>query len=311
MRNKIRTFLEIQRNEGIVTALNSTESFLKNLPRYIYDEYIITPRKGRYLFDYDWDLAIILDACRYDLAEEFIKKNTTELDIPEQVYSVGSKSPQWVRRTFSHATNEQLQNTTYVTGNVYSNKCPDQVKRIERVWEQSWDPQLETVPPRPVTDRTIELMRDDGTGRYIVHYMQPHLPSVHTSSNETNGWLPLEGSPRKNREGGGEWKAAKEGNPKQVTKAYKNNLRPVIKEVELLLQNVNASKVIITADHGNYLGEDGRWGHPAYHTHSAVRHVPWWETTATDNETHTPNSRNRPQSSISREDKLESLGYIQ
>lgn len=282
-----------------------------SIPNFI-DEFIVTPRKAEYLFDHDWDLAIILDGCRYDLAEEYIQNNSTKLDQPKKVYSAGSMSPDWIRRTFEQAPNSELNGTVYITGNVFSDKVPqNELRLVEKVWEYAWDKELETVPPRPLTDRTIELMRDDAADRYLVHYMQPHLPSIQSPTNDINGFQPFEGQPSKNREGGGEWELAKKGQSERVIKAYQNNLRPVMEDVELLLETVDAPKVVITADHGNYLGELGRWGHPSGHTHSAVRHVPWWETSASKKGEYQPTDQNRSTERVPKEEKLEALGYLQ
>ena len=98
--------------------------------------------------------------------------------------------------------------------------------------------------------------------------------------------------------------------PDDVIEGYKNNLTPVVDEVELLLENINAETVSITADHGNYLGEFGRYGH-RYNRgiHPGVRFVPYWEKSASDRQTHEPKQYNHEPRDVSRNERLEALGY--
>jgi len=70
--------------------------------------------------------------------------------------------------------------------------------------------------------------------------------------------------------------------------SYRMNLELVLEEVRTLLSNLDAETVVITADHGNAVGELRMYGHPAGFLHPAVRKVPWIETTATDQLTYEP-----------------------
>jgi membrane-anchored protein YejM (alkaline phosphatase superfamily) len=81
-------------------------------------------------------------------------------------------------------------------------------------------------------------------------------------------------------------------------------------ELELILQNIDASEVIITSDHGNYLGERGRWGHPFSHTHEAVRNVPWWKTSGTNTGNYQPKEYDRSNQTVSKVESLKALGYL-
>jgi len=288
-------------------AITWGKNNLSDVVRQPVEKSVITPLFGRHLYDYNWDLAIILDACRYDLGERIAAAHSIELDKPEKAYSVGSMSSEWIHRTFTNASAEELSNTTYISANVFTDKVPDAVE-TERVWKTGWDEELGTVPPRVVTNKTIELMRANPDRRYIAHYMQPHFPPLEETKNDFGEIAPTEGAPWEGRNGG--WEDVRAGNMKSetATQAYESNPSPVLDEVELLLSNVDAGPVIVTADHGNYLGEKGRWGHPKGHIHSAVRHVPWWTTSATDEKTHTPNIESGT-GETSKIEKLEALGY--
>ena len=60
-----------------------------------------------------------------------------------------------------------------------------------------------------------------------------------------------------------------------IVKAYKDNAKYVIKEAQEIIPLLKG-KVIISADHGTFLGEDGRFGHGGKE-HPILRTVPWLE----------------------------------
>lgn len=254
------------------------------------DRLLVTPLRGRYLFQEDWDLAIILDACRYDLALTL----DHDLPPPERVYSVGFDSQSWLKRTFADADEETLRRTAYVTGK-WDSADFDWTSLLavyDDVWRYCWDEEQEVVPPRPVTDQTIRLSREDAADRYLAHYMQPHLPPLVGGAGFDAGIDPSADKWR----GGNPWQRVERGelDGSRVERAYQGNLNAVMDDVALLLENVDAERVVITSDHGNYLGEHGRWGH--YHWSGmgdGVRMVPWWETTASDERTHEPDRYSR------------------
>jgi membrane-anchored protein YejM (alkaline phosphatase superfamily) len=96
----------------------------------------------------------------------------------------------------------------------------------------------------------------------------------------------------------------------EAYEAYTDNLRYVLDDVKLVLENTDAETVIISADHGNAFGEWGEFshGHPYI---GAVRNVPWVKTSASDQETHTPDveALARDSDTPSVDAKLRALGY--
>lgn len=285
--------------------------WLRNVALEKYEERVFTPMKARFLFDEDWDVAVILDGCRYDTALECVRSHPVELGSPEAVWSAGSWSPDWISRTFRSAPDDILERTAYITANVFTDKLPKStVGHLDAVWQYAWDDTVETVPPRPVTDRAITTIRDDKFDRYLIHYMQPHLPPV-TDHSEFPGFDPVEGDPKHGQERS-QWAPVRDGEiaPEVGRTVYRENLDAVLDDIDLLQDNIDAEKMIITADHGNYLGERGRWGHPEGHMHRAVRQVPWWESSATDRNTYTPTEYDTTADEADREQRLEALGYL-
>jgi hypothetical protein len=96
----------------------------------------------------------------------------------------------------------------------------------------------------------------------------------------------------------------------EAWRSYLENLRLVLAELRILLNNINAEKAIITADHGEAFGEFGFYSHQIGCPLSCVRRVPWVETKATDEETLMPKLDPERNEGASLEQHLEDLGYL-
>lgn len=283
---------------------------------------------GKNIYERDWDLLIVLDACRVDALRE-VAPEYDFLGPVESMRSVGSTSSEWVLNTFTSNHRREIGETTYVTSNFFAHRvlsegmrAPMEDQSIDQpvpLCSSKWDVVTESdlanldkvwtyvdsdegggFPPRPVTDRSIQLARTAQTDKMIVHYMQPHAPYIGEGvsaelKDETQAMIRF-------RKG--------EFSREQIWEAYLANLRHVLNEVELLLKNVDADSVAITADHGEALGEFGAYSHPFGWLHPAVKRVPWVETQSTDAETYQPalNPSEKHQTDI--EQRLEDLGYV-
>lgn len=151
---------------------------------------------------------------------------------------------------------------------------PEDFLLLDEVRKYGVDDEKKCILPRTMTDRAVDVARSRNPNRLIVHYMQPHEPHI----GEQNGlgqnvFVPL-------RKG----KITKQ----EAWDSYIENLRLVLDEVQVLLNNVDAEKAVITADHGEAFGEFGFYAHQIGCPLNAVRRVPWVETTATDEETLEP-----------------------
>jgi hypothetical protein len=96
-----------------------------------------------------------------------------------------------------------------------------------------------------------------------------------------------------------------------VWESYRENLRYVLDDVELLLENLDARTVVISADHGNAMGQWGQYGHPAGVPIAPLRNVPWVETTATDTGSYDTEPEEDRESTTTDEvrSRLKDLGY--
>ena len=266
--------------------------------------------RGTNVYERDWDLLVVLDACRVDLLRSVADEYAFLDGEIERTESVGSMTKEWLAKTFTDEYAAEVANTAYVTGNVFSDRIleSDRFRALEEVWRDGWDEERDTVPPRSVTDRAIRTARETDPDRLIVHYVQPHHPFLDLEGFDAAPFGPALSDTVVD--------ALRKGKISRNTfwNAYQDNLRRALDDVELLLENVDAERVAITADHGDALGEWGIYDHPVGCLHPAVRTVPWTTTTATDRGTYEPDlERERGErdesGESSVEDRLQALGY--
>lgn len=247
-------------------------------------------RHGRRLradpvLDADWDLLVVLDACRGDLWAEVVGADA-DLPVGTTRISPGGTSTEWLEAVFGAADPGDLADIGYVTANPYSDAHVDgtELGRLEEVWRYAWDDDLGTVRPRAVTDAAIRVGRETDLDRLVVHYMQPHFPSI---VDDRGDGVALRAF---GEESLSVWEDLRFGlrAPADVWSAYRANLRTVLDDVRLLLTNVDADRAVVTADHGNAFGERGLYGHAAGVALRPLREVPWAVTTATDTGSYEP-----------------------
>lgn len=261
-----------------------------------------------------WDVAIVLDACRYDsfeaIYQEYLDGGSLEMCIG------ASCTTHWLQSVFPN----EYPNIVYVSAVPWVNSTTPwngfdprgKFGNIWDVWDWGWDEQLGTVPPRRVTKAALKAREKYPHKRLIIHYLQPHYPyraikvpegvEMHFDgidgrdgrseslpsrlSRSVN--LKLEklfGRPRF-------WRLRKSmgfnvihieeymwGNytPEQIKYFYEDNLHWVLKEVKKLLERLDG-KFVVTADHGEAFGEQGEFFHPLGTTNPAVRQVPCWKS---------------------------------
>ncbi len=145
--------------------------------------------KGQQFVESDWDYAIVLDACRYDVFSD-VYDDYVEGTL-EKRQSRGSSTPEWATRTLTGDLD-----VAYFSGNPFINSlgiplnelkwgascdyewtATDHLGSIVDVWQEGWDDSLGTVPPDSLTDSFVDhreaVERHDRT---VLHYMQPHAP---------------------------------------------------------------------------------------------------------------------------------------
>lgn len=268
---------------------------------------------GKVIWQRDWDVLVVLDACRYDVFEQSYG-TAAWLDSVESVRSVGSSSPEWMDNTFHSQYREELSQTVYVTGNPHSRDhlSSGLLSYVDEVWQDTWDDNLGTIRPESITARAVQQYRERTPERLIVHYMQPHWPYV--SNPVMDGFYPEtvigDGSTSNPFDRQNIGVLSRE----EHLKRYRENLHHVVEHLrETLLVGINAEKVVLTADHGELFGEYGLYKHPGNIPLPAVRRVPWAETSAS-----AESSYDIPVEAIQsdthdrdRQEQLRDLGYLE
>lgn len=277
---------------------------------------------GRPFWEKEWDVLVILDACRWDLMQEVAACWEFLPDRIPETYSPASASEEFLERHVREPYREEISETALVSANAFTRHHwvrDAGWAHLDEVWTHSWDDEEGTVLPRPVTDGAIRHWREYGqdsespTERMIVWYLQPHAPFIEAEWSE--GF-----ERREIGDGAGVgksvWHRYRDGelSREQLWTAYRKNLNYVLDDVDLLLSNLDADRVAITADHGNCLGEWGVYGHPKYVPVPALKRIPWVEVQARDAGTHEPDPHAERRADLSTDevdDRLRQLGYLE
>lgn len=187
--------------------------------------------------------------------------------------------------------------------------------RIIDVWDFGWSDQLNTVPPEEVNKAVLEAIRKYPDRRFIIHYLQPHAPYIcfaklgfrqysgfrRKSRNVrspikqilSRALTKLGKSPYipkycifKGRQFFGlEFHARhftwlKLGK-KELHLAYKSNVEYVLESLSKLLikmeKDLEGKRLVITSDHGEFLGEKETYSHFQGSRNPILTEVPWVE----------------------------------
>lgn len=272
---------------------------------------------GENIYERDWDVLVILDACRVDLMNEVADSGAYDF-LPHgsvnTFQSLGSYSKEWMDNTFTSEYADEMANTIHVTGNPFTSQTldSDDFHTLDEVWRHSWDDEAGVVLPRPLTDSAITHWRENDADRMIIHYMQPHIPFVNFDGVDSGDHGPSEWG---NVNTDDPWYKVRDGELDRDTAwdAYRDNLEYALDDVELLLKNLDAEDVVLSADHGNCIGEYNLWGHPPKVAIDELREVPWVKTSANDTKSYEPTATQIDETDANEDEvneRLKSLGYL-
>jgi len=287
------------------------ENIVAPIHRHLNDE-------GINMYEKEWDNLIILDACRADLFErsEYLEKLNGTLTT---IKSNGSGSAEFLRKTFRR---KDCSDTVYVTANPHIlTELDSPFYAVDHVWDTGWDDEAGTVKPETMVKRAIGAHGQYPNKRLIIHFMQPHYPFIGESKVTSDG-LGLLRSKARGDESAGQtdkdvWARLSNGeaSKEEVWEGYRQNLELAMESVTKLLKELNGLSVI-TADHGNALGERA-WpiplrvfGHPNGINIEALREVPWFICEYEEKrEIKRENRDSKKQTKSDITDRLEALGY--
>lgn len=291
---------------------------------------------GTNVFDREWDVLIVLDTARVD-ALQLVADEYDFIQEVGSIWSVGGASAEWLARTFDESHKVEIHNTAFLSAQSHVQEILDSKVQesdegrplplkalrlmpsvdIDDLGKVEYLFNFETIgeegpfghtdgntPPRYVTDRGIAVGREHDFDRLMLQYHQPHTPWFSRALKEDRELKYYEYD---------WWNYYYETSDiKSIWEAYMSDLRFVLDDIELLFKNLDAEKVVITADHGEAFGEYGILGHKLGSLHPKVRKVPWITASATDKRTREPVVEEPKRTKMSREkmdEQLEALGY--
>lgn len=119
---------------------------IRNFGKHFYKD-------GTTIFDEDWDVLIILDACRHDLMAE-VEDEYSWITQCSRRTSAGGASFDWMKANFNEQYKDIMSDTVYITGNGFSREHVDSdlFEAVDEVWQYGWDNEAATVLPRTITD---------------------------------------------------------------------------------------------------------------------------------------------------------------
>ncbi|MFB6200101.1 MAG: hypothetical protein ABEJ83_04430 [Candidatus Nanohaloarchaea archaeon] len=210
----------------------------------------------------DWDNLIILDACRYD-----IYKEVTGRDIEKRI-SVASFTSQYTEKTFSTG---DWTDTVFVSANgFHADKTIQDLTGRENIFYErwscigdKWDEDILGVSPSDVIEDAETANKLFPSKNLIVHFGQPHQWFL-----DEDGELVFR--PETNYRVGNNGLADRE----QTIYYYKESIKRALEEIAQFLPKLEG-KTVISADHGEVLGENQVYGHFKSSKAKALREVPW------------------------------------
>lgn len=232
----------------------------------------------------DWRVLLVLDACRWDVWNNMFACG-------ERVYSHRSCTNRWI----DHLGRAVDWSDVYgITANpIISSRTPPTMDRCEPVWDDRWRTinGVPTVDPYDVTDRVLAALRR-GESSVYAHYIQPHgpypkvdpsVPIYGIGGDDADDALDVsdQGIPNEFVAEDAVIEAISDSDHwltrEHLREAYRANLRWVWDAIQPLFEY----DVVVTADHGEFLGErvagEGRYGHPCHTPHETLLAVPWYE----------------------------------
>lgn len=221
----------------------------------------------------DWDLLVILDACRYD----------TLAAVTDTAVIEAARSPASATGPFLEQARERslFSDTVYVSANPQSgNHSPGANLTHDPVYDDEWDDRLATVPPEPVYEAARTHLAKNR--RVVAHTMQPHYPHICEIGGQTlpipNGLHPRSFDGKQLREQKLQSLLANGFvDLDRARRSYRISVRFAWTKASEFAAELAASgyRVAITADHGELFGEYGFVEHPVDVNVGSLVTVPW------------------------------------
>lgn len=133
------------------------------------------------LLEEDWNVAIILDACRYDTFKEVYRKYLPKGKLEKRVGATWTL--EWLHKNFPK---KHYPDIVYVSGHPGINSkniawggfnATRKFFKVYDAWEKAWDRKIGTSDPYIISKIARSVTKKwKNRKRVIVHFMQPHTP---------------------------------------------------------------------------------------------------------------------------------------
>jgi hypothetical protein len=193
----------------------------------------------------DWDTLVILDACRFDVFSEVCDLDG---DLTRRS-SRGATTARFVEENFA---GKKFYDTVYISANAAVGDKIDKINmyKFQGIWGDrgtatGWGVDREIVSPEETVSAALEARAEYPNKRLIIHFLQPHCPYI-----IKNGEKISSDSKYRTLRAAAENKVRSE----EIRTVYRENMAYVLNYVADLAEELNG-KTVITADHGELLGE--------------------------------------------------------
>lgn len=263
----------------------------------------------------DWDFLIILDACRYDYFEKVYdqylkgdlkKVNSVGSDTPD--WLTGTFKDGEAYKDVIYISANPFVNSKGVEF-VEDFDASQLFYKVFNVWEWKFNFNYMTVLPEVLGKASRLAKARYPNNPQIVHFMQPHWPYLGKDPLDeafpgplTQAWEEEKNKNIFDRIGGAFENFAKSllgelrvrrikdalnlrrPDPEELfawkygvdtlREAYEENLHLVLEEVVKFVDRV-PGEIVVTADHGEFLGEDNLFSHQSWSDSPILREIPW------------------------------------
>jgi len=263
------------------------------------------PDQHERLRELDWDVCVVLDACRYD-----VLKTVAQWPV-ERCRSPGSATGHWLEECVKSGV---LEGAAVATGNVNYANWDVGAAEVKHVWEDHWDDHLGNVLPEPVLEAADGLL-GEADWPVVAHVLPPHAPYI---AKIGDTWTPAfpdvdvwRRNPAREEEDKLSPQVAMASGEVDMSRAIDGYRASVASTWDVVTAYVgewvaDGLTVVVTADHGETFGRVRDWkmyGHPNGVALGPLVEVPWVVFEP-------PAPATTAEAAQGVEQKLEALGYV-
>lgn len=220
----------------------------------------------------DWKTLIVLDTCRYDVFRLEYKDH----GFPGTLQEVNGKyytTRQWYAHNWDQPNPGVVMISAHPIIMKFGNRFAKRViinPEID-IHDDDW------VHPRHTWEQTKKTIKQLPNHQYLIHLIPPHLPFIGKKGKQLQSILgehdrPDRADPSTNNMYKNATKYGNENGWDLLRECYIENLNLCLAEIRKNLEWL-PKPLVLTADHGEIIGEDNQYGHGK--KHEVLKRLPW------------------------------------